>query len=132
MQPRGRPVPTPSIPTFAAVLAAAALLLPAAALAERADRDKPMNVEADALRYDDINQTSVFTGHVIITKGTIVLRGARVDVSQDPQGYQHGVVTAVSATSISVRCVRCCPRRAAPSSRSRSSSPASTPRTRRS
>lgn len=94
MQPRGRPVPTPSIPTFAAVLAAAALALPAATLAERADRDKPMNVEADALRYDDINQTSVFTGHVIITKGTIVLRGARVDVAQDPQGYQHGVVTA--------------------------------------
>jgi lipopolysaccharide export system protein LptA len=64
------------------------------ALAEKADRDKPMNVEADALRYDDVNQTSVFTGKVVITKGTILIRGAKVDVKQDPQGYQFGVVTA--------------------------------------
>jgi len=65
-----------------------------AALAEKADRSKPMNVEADALRYDDLKQTSVFTGRVVITKGTIVIRGARVEVRQDPDGYQYGVVTA--------------------------------------
>lgn len=65
-----------------------------AAHAEKADRTKPMNVEADALRYDDLKQTSVFTGRVVVTKGTIVLRGARVDVRQDPDGYQYGVVTA--------------------------------------
>jgi lipopolysaccharide export system protein LptA len=76
-------------------LIALALLLPVApALAERADRNKPMNVEADALRYDDLKQTSVFTGRVVITKGTIVIRGARVEVRQDNEGYQHGVVTA--------------------------------------
>jgi lipopolysaccharide export system protein LptA len=62
--------------------------------AERADRAKPMNVEADALRYDDLKQTSVFTGRVVLTKGTIVIRGAKVDVRQDPEGYQYGVVTA--------------------------------------
>ncbi|MDM0044884.1 lipopolysaccharide transport periplasmic protein LptA [Variovorax dokdonensis] len=64
------------------------------AQAEKADRDKPMNIEADAMRYDDLKQTSVFTGNVVVTKGTIVLRGARIDVQQDPEGYQHGVVTA--------------------------------------
>ncbi len=64
------------------------------ALAEKADRNKPMNVEADALRYDDLKQTSVFTGRVVLTKGTIIIRGARVDVRQDPEGYQYGVVTA--------------------------------------
>jgi lipopolysaccharide export system protein LptA len=64
------------------------------ALAERADRSKPMNVEADALRYDDLKQTSVFTGKVVLTKGTIVIRGARVDVRQDAEGYQFGTVTA--------------------------------------
>lgn len=65
-----------------------------AAHAEKADRDKPMNIEADALRYDDLKQTSVFTGNVVLTKGTILIRGARVDVRQDPEGYQFGVVTA--------------------------------------
>jgi lipopolysaccharide export system protein LptA len=62
--------------------------------AERADRTLPMNVEADSLRYDDLRQTSVFTGRVVVTKGTIVIRGARLDVRQDPEGFQYGVVTA--------------------------------------
>ena len=64
------------------------------ALAEKADRNKPMNVEADALRYDDLNQTSVFTGKVVVSKGSILIRGAKVDVRQDPEGYQFGTVTA--------------------------------------
>jgi lipopolysaccharide export system protein LptA len=74
--------------------AAAALVAGTPARAEKADRNKPMNAEADALRYDDVNQTSVFTGNVVITKGTILIRGAKVDVRQDPEGYQYGVVTA--------------------------------------
>lgn len=78
-------------PLLLAVLAAA---LSGPAGAERADRAKPMNVEADALRYDDLRQTSVFTGRVVLTKGTIVIRGAKVEVRQDPDGFQHGVVTA--------------------------------------
>jgi lipopolysaccharide export system protein LptA len=64
------------------------------AAAEKADRNKPMNVEADALRYDDLKQTSVFTGKVVVTKGSILIRGARIDVRQDPDGYQYGTVTA--------------------------------------
>ena len=64
------------------------------AQAEKADRNKPMNIEADALRHDELKQTSVFTGRVVMTKGTIVLRGARLDVRQDATGYQQGVVTA--------------------------------------
>jgi lipopolysaccharide export system protein LptA len=64
------------------------------AVAEKADKSKPMNVEADALRYDDLKQTTVFTGKVVVTKGTIIIRGARIDVRQDPDGYQYGLVTA--------------------------------------
>ena len=80
---------------FAVLLAAALCILPCGpVLAEKADRNKPMNVEADALRYDDLNQTSVFTGRVVVSKGTILIRGARVNVRQDPEGYQYGVVTA--------------------------------------
>ena len=76
--------------------AALALALAASPLvhAEKADRNKPMNIEADALRHDELKQTSVFTGRVVMTKGTIVLRGAQLEVRQDPDGFQHGVVTA--------------------------------------
>ena len=62
--------------------------------AENADRDKPMNVEADALRYDDAKKVSIFTGKVVLTKGTILIRGEKLEVRQDEQGYQYGVVTA--------------------------------------
>ncbi len=62
--------------------------------AEQADRKQPMNIEADALRYDDLRQTSVFSGKVVVTRGSIIIRGARMEVRQDPQGYQFGVVTA--------------------------------------
>ncbi|WP_394791897.1 lipopolysaccharide transport periplasmic protein LptA [Rhodoferax sp.] len=64
------------------------------AWAEKADKLKPMNVESDAMRYDDLKQTNVFTGRVLMTKGTIIIRGARVDVRQDAEGNQFGVVTA--------------------------------------
>lgn len=76
------------------LLAAALAALAGMAQAEKADSTKPMNIEADALRHDELKQTSVFTGNVVMTKGTIVLRGAQLDVRQDPEGFQYGVVTA--------------------------------------
>lgn len=81
-------------PLLAVLLVSLAFAATTPARAERADRNQPMNVEADSLRYDDLRQTSVFTGRVVLTKGTIVIRGARVDVRQDAEGYQYGVVTA--------------------------------------
>ena len=74
---------------------AVAMLVALAALpavAERADRDKPMNIEADALRYEDKLQLSTFTGNVVVTKGTIVMRGARLEVRQDGEGHQSGTM----------------------------------------
>ena len=70
--------------------------------AEKADRNKPMNVESDALRYDDLKQVSIFTGNVILTKGSILIRGSQIEVRQDPEGYQFGLVTGspVSASSL--------------------------------
>ena len=82
----------PSLPPL--LLITALTLCGGVVHAEKADRNKPMNVEADALRYDDAKQTSVFTVRVVLTKGTILIRGARVEVRQDAEGYQYGVVTA--------------------------------------
>ncbi len=60
------------------------------AWAEKADKNKPMFAEADALRYDDLKQTGVYTGNVVITKGTMIIRGSKVDVRKDPEGFQFG------------------------------------------
>ena len=71
--------------------------------AENADRNKPMNIEADALRYDDVKQISVFTGNVVLTKGSIVIRAARIEVRQDPDGYQSGWITGTADKPASFR-----------------------------
>jgi lipopolysaccharide transport periplasmic protein LptA len=80
-------------------LAALIVALPLAgfaplAHADRADKDKPLNVEADNMTYDDLKQVNIFTGHVVATKGTIVIKADRVEVTQDPQGYQYATGTS--------------------------------------
>ena len=60
---------------------------------EKADRNKDMHFEADALRVDDVKQTSVFTGNVVMTKGTIVVRATRIDARSSEDGYQMAVIT---------------------------------------
>lgn len=75
------------------LLLLAALAAPSAH-AEKADRARPMQIEADALRHDEARQTSLFSGHVVVTKGSIVLRGARLQLRQDADGNQYGLVSA--------------------------------------
>ncbi|SAK40350.1 OstA-like protein [Caballeronia hypogeia] len=77
-----------------AALASLIALVTLPAHAEKADRDKPLNIEADNMSYDDLNQKNVFTGHVVATKGTIVIKADRVEVTQDPQGYQYATGTS--------------------------------------
>lgn len=82
---------SPRTPRFLAAIAGLMLMV-GVAHAELADKDKPMNIEADSLRYDDATLTSVFTGKVVITKGTIIMRGNKMDVRQDTQGNQFGLL----------------------------------------
>ncbi|MFM9969931.1 MAG: lipopolysaccharide transport periplasmic protein LptA [Burkholderiales bacterium] len=78
-----------------AILATACL---APARAERADREKPVNIESDRLNADDAKKTSVFEGRVVLTQGTLVIRGDRLTVKQDNQGFQFGIVIGNLAT----------------------------------
>jgi lipopolysaccharide export system protein LptA len=67
-------------------------LLPAGLRAEKADRGKPINVESDRVTVDDIKQLSVFDGGVVLTQGTMILRGDRMEVRQDKEGFKQGTV----------------------------------------
>jgi lipopolysaccharide export system protein LptA len=58
--------------------------------AERADRNKPTQIEADRASYDDLKQVSIWEGNVILTRGTLVIRAQRLEMRQDPEGYQYG------------------------------------------
>jgi lipopolysaccharide export system protein LptA len=77
-----------------AVLALASLAAGGQVLAASADSRAPITVDADSLHYDDLKQTSVFTGHVVLTKGTLVLKSDHLELREDAEGYQFGVATA--------------------------------------
>src|SRR5512139_1436028 len=53
---------------FLAALCAALLASPARA--EKADRDKPVTLEADTVTLDDIRKISIYQGNVILSQGT--------------------------------------------------------------
>lgn len=58
--------------------------------AERADHDKPINIDADQGMVDDAKQVSTFTGAVVLTQGTMVIHGEKLVVVQDKAGFKHG------------------------------------------
>ncbi len=75
------------IPKSAIVLLAGLLAVPA--FAEKADRDKPVNLEADTVTLDDIKKLSVYEGNVVLSQGTIMLRADRVQVTQNDGGLDR-------------------------------------------
>jgi lipopolysaccharide export system protein LptA len=89
--------PSPLI-SRSALLLAALLGLAASAQAEKGDRDKPVSIEADDDgSLDLLKQVVVFKGNVVITQGSMVIRAARVEVRQTPEGFR--AATAFGATS---------------------------------
>jgi lipopolysaccharide export system protein LptA len=79
------------------LLAIVLLLLAWPALAEKADRDKPTQVEANKMSADDVRRLNVFEGDVVVTKGTIRLTADRLVVRQDAEGFQLATATGKPA-----------------------------------
>lgn len=76
----------PALPLMLALAAAAS-----PALAERADREKPITLEANRISVDDVKKVQVYEGNVVLSQGTLVIRSDRIIVTQDADGFQRGV-----------------------------------------
>jgi len=59
--------------------------------AERADREKPVNLEADRVELDDAKKEAVFEGNVTLTQGTLMIKADKIIVKQDADGFQYGI-----------------------------------------
>lgn len=82
--------------SLAAALAAALALAAVPAAAERADRTRPMVVEADRPGTVDLQrQVVVFNGNVVITQGTMVLRADRIEMRETTDGYREASAIGV-------------------------------------
>ncbi|HEX9571430.1 MAG TPA: lipopolysaccharide transport periplasmic protein LptA [Burkholderiales bacterium] len=77
----------------ALALATWCALATATASAERADRDKPVNIESDSLIADEAKKVATFDGKVVLTQGSLIIRADRIVVQQDNDGFQRGVAT---------------------------------------
>ena len=67
--------------------------MPLSALAEKVDRDKPVNLEADRIVIDDVKKVNVFEGNVQLVQGSLIIRSDKLVVTQDAEGFQNGVAT---------------------------------------
>ena len=73
------------------------LLLVGNAVAERADRNKPVNLEADRITVDDAKRQHIFEGNVTLSQGTLTIHANRIVVTQDAEGFQRGVAYGAPA-----------------------------------
>lgn len=77
---------------------AAAIAAAPAARAEKADREKEIQVLADRLTADDARKEAVYEGNVVITQGTMRITSERIVVREDPQGFRRYVATGSPVT----------------------------------
>jgi lipopolysaccharide export system protein LptA len=60
--------------------------------AERADRFQKLKVEADQQgKIDLVNNLVTFNGNVVVSKGTMVIQAARVELRETAGGYHNAV-----------------------------------------
>jgi lipopolysaccharide export system protein LptA len=59
--------------------------------AASADSAEPMHLEADQVIMDDAQRISTFIGNVELSQGTLLIRGDRIVVTQDKEGFQHAI-----------------------------------------
>lgn len=76
-----------------ALLLVIGLLIALPVLAASDDRNQPVNIEADKVTVNDRNKTHTFEGNVILTQGSLEIRGQRMVVIQGADGFQTGVAT---------------------------------------
>ena len=75
-------------PALLAAVLAACVSLPAQS--EKADRDKPMQLEAQRITVDDGNKVQILEGDVVLSKGTLQIQCDKIIVKEDAYGFQRG------------------------------------------
>lgn len=77
-----------------ALIALAFLLLPIKlAYAEAADRNKPLQLEANSVLIDDAKKINRFEGNVQMTQGTLLIQADTIEVTEDAAGMQRLIAT---------------------------------------
>jgi lipopolysaccharide export system protein LptA len=77
------------------IFAVAALSLASlTAMAERADSLKQAKIDFTDAHIDEVTQTRVFTGNVVLTRGTLLIKADKAVLKESPEGYMSVILTA--------------------------------------
>ncbi|MDR2000109.1 MAG: lipopolysaccharide transport periplasmic protein LptA [Zoogloeaceae bacterium] len=79
------------------------LALNSLALAEQADRNQPVHIEASRITIDDVKKIQILEGNVQLTQGTMTLRAEKLIVNQNANGYQKGIAYGSNGRPASFR-----------------------------
>ena len=82
---------------------AASVLACGSAFAERGDALKPVRVLAASGVANMVNQGGVFEGNVELTRGTLILKADKLNLTEDPQGYHSATLFAGAGALATVR-----------------------------
>ncbi len=86
-------MPLPHVNRLALFCGAFLLAITLPALAERADRDKPVNLESDTVDINDLSKVSVYQGNVRLTQGTLMITADKLVVEQDDNGLSKSTAS---------------------------------------
>jgi len=70
------------------MLAALAFCASSAATALEADKQQPTTIDANQMTYNEKSNVNVFTGNVLLTRGSLVIRGDKLTLTELPDGSQ--------------------------------------------
>jgi len=65
--------------------------------APASDRKAPTKVDSDQLKHDDKRGVTVFIGNVVLSRGSLVMKGDRLELQQMPDGSSRGVLIGTPA-----------------------------------
>ncbi len=66
--------------------------MPVSLMALSSDRDQPINLEADSADIDDLKGISIYTGNVILTQGSMIIKSHKLTLYTDKNNHLEKAV----------------------------------------
>lgn len=76
---------------------ASAFMLSSTAMALESDKNQPTTIDANQMNYSEKAQVNVFSGNVLLTRGSLLIRGDKLTLSENKDGSQFAKIEGTPA-----------------------------------
>lgn len=84
-------------------LSTSLLAISTAAWAEKADASKEVEITATKALYSSVNDSGSFSGDIVLKRGSLIMKGGKLDLTKDARGYQHFVLVGENGKKATFR-----------------------------